>query len=101
MRTPSFSLVLAALIVLTSVSASRPAAAQPVSPQAVQGGDLRIVWEVKNRFRLFRQEKDFQLHVAALTGRSVLASEQANRTGRAPSSRHTASSGGLMQLPVV
>jgi hypothetical protein len=76
MRIPSFSRVLAALIVLASVSAARPAAAQPVSPQAVQGGDLRIVWEVKNRFRLFRQEKDFQLHVAALTGRSVLASEQ-------------------------
>src|SRR5947199_776485 len=32
-----------------------------------QGGDsaLRIDWEVKNRFRLFRSEADFQRHVAA------------------------------------
>jgi hypothetical protein len=59
-----------------------PAAAQSVEPnppsgaEAQSSGDLHISWEVKNRFRLFRQEKDFQLHVDALSGRSVLAAEQ-------------------------
>src|SRR5438045_3961431 len=38
--------------------------------------DLRIVWEVKNRFRLFRREADFQRHVAAQSIKSVLAAEQ-------------------------
>ena len=36
----------------------------------------RIDWEVKNRFRLFRDEKDFHRHVAATSGRSILAAEQ-------------------------
>src|SRR5690348_833524 len=48
------------------------AAAQPV-PDA---GTARIVWQVKNRFRLFRADRDFLLQVEALQGRSVLASEQ-------------------------
>ena len=38
--------------------------------------DLRITWEVKNRFRLFRKEADFLKHVAALSAKSVLAAEQ-------------------------
>jgi len=44
------------------------------------GGDLRIGWEVKNRFRLFRKEADFQRQVAADRGDGVLASER--RLGR-------------------
>jgi hypothetical protein len=44
--------------------------AQP-SPE----GDLRIAWEVKNRFRLFRNEPDFERHVAAHQGDGVLAAE--------------------------
>lgn len=47
-----------------------PAAAQPVD------GELAIAWEVTNRFRLFRNEADFQRHVAARTGDGVLAAEQ-------------------------
>src|SRR5262245_37712061 len=39
-------------------------------------GPLQISWEVRNRFRLFREERDFLLHVEAGRGRSVLASEQ-------------------------
>jgi hypothetical protein len=39
-------------------------------------GVLRIDWEVKNRFRLFRNEADFQRHVAAARGDGVLAAEQ-------------------------
>jgi hypothetical protein len=38
--------------------------------------DLHIVWEVKNRFRLFRREADFLKHVAAQSIKSVLAAEQ-------------------------
>ncbi len=38
--------------------------------------DPRLVWEVKNRFRLFREEKDFQLHVDAMRGRNIVQAEQ-------------------------
>jgi lysophospholipase L1-like esterase len=38
---------------------------------------LQISWEVRNRFRLFREERDFLLHAEAGRGRSVLAAEQA------------------------
>src|SRR5947207_5984506 len=40
------------------------------------GSALRIDWEVKNRFRLFRSEADFQRHVAAYRDDGVLAAEQ-------------------------
>jgi hypothetical protein len=36
----------------------------------------RIEWEVKNRFRLFRSERDFQRHVAAYRADGVLAAER-------------------------
>ncbi|KJC55649.1 signal peptide protein [Bradyrhizobium sp. LTSPM299] len=42
-----------------------------------QDAPLQISWEVRNRFRLFREERDFRLHVESGLGRSVLASEQA------------------------
>ena len=38
---------------------------------------MQISWEVRNRFRLFREERDFLLHTESARGRSVLASEQA------------------------
>ena len=38
---------------------------------------MQISWEVRNRFRLFREERDFQLHADVARGRSILASEQA------------------------
>src|SRR5689334_1395253 len=41
------------------------------------GGALQISWEVRNRFRLFREERDFLLHTESGRGRSVLAAEQA------------------------
>ena len=40
-------------------------------------GALQITWEVRNRFRLFREERDFLLHTESARGRSILASEQA------------------------
>jgi hypothetical protein len=38
--------------------------------------DASVSWEVKNRFRLFRDEKDFNRHLAAESGRSILEAEQ-------------------------
>ncbi len=46
------------------------AVAQPAGADAI-----RIVWEVKNRFRLFRNEADFVRQVAASRGGGVLAAE--------------------------
>ena len=46
-------------------------------PQATPDSPLQISWEVRNRFRLFREERDFLLHAESARGRSVLASEQA------------------------
>lgn len=50
----------------------------PVRPVSAQGAapSLQISWEVRNRFRLFREERDFQLQLDALRNRTVLASEQ-------------------------
>ena len=39
-------------------------------------GDYHIVWEVKNRFRLFRNEADFLRQVAASRGDGILAAER-------------------------
>ena len=51
---------------------SQPATAQPATDSSLQ-----ISWEVRNRFRLFREERDFQLQVEALRNGSVLAAEDA------------------------
>lgn len=57
----------------------REAAAQiSLTPTADTG--MQISWEVRNRFRLFREERDFKLQVEALSGRSILTSEQALAT---------------------
>lgn len=65
------SLALAALFINLSV-------ALPVSPAAAQtASPMQISWEVRNRFRLFREERDFLLHTDAGRGRTVLAAEQA------------------------
>ena len=85
-----FRPVLVVLCALAAVSA-QPAAAQtpiqsPGAPAPAAGPlqilpptlstEMRITWEVKNRFRLFRKEADFLKHVAALSAKSILASEQ-------------------------
>ena len=56
-----------------------PAAAQDAAaqPTTAPDGSMQIAWEVRNRFRLFREERDFLLHTDSARGRSVLASEQA------------------------
>jgi hypothetical protein len=40
------------------------------------GGAPRIEWEVKNRFRPFRSEADFQRHADAMRSDGVLAAER-------------------------
>jgi hypothetical protein len=67
------SIIICALLVaaLTALPA-RWAAAQGAADAPVQ-----ISWEVRNRFRLFREERDFLLHTESAKGRSILASEQA------------------------
>src|ERR1700681_3963892 len=67
------SMISAALLasVLAALSASWAEA------QTAADAPLQISWEVRNRFRLFREERDFLLHTDAGRGRSVLAAEQA------------------------
>jgi len=48
-----------------------------VAAQGVPDGPMQISWEVRNRFRLFREERDFLLHTESSRGRSILGSEQA------------------------
>ncbi len=45
--------------------------------QAAADAPMQISWEVRNRFRLFREERDFLLHTESARGRSILASEEA------------------------
>src|SRR5262245_31101331 len=60
------------LIALSFLTWSAPAAHAELGPAVAP----QIQWEVKNRFRLFRNEADFQRHVAAHRGESVLAAER-------------------------
>ena len=73
-------------IIACALLAGAPAAlpaqwvAAQTAPAAVQGAPdnpMQISWEVRNRFRLFREERDFLLHAENAQGRSILASEQA------------------------
>lgn len=53
----------------------------PPQQAAAQDADaIQISWEVRNRFRLFREERDFLLQVESARNRSILASEQALET---------------------
>src|SRR5260370_26109629 len=67
------AMIAAALLacVLAALSASWAEA------QTAADAPLQISWEVRNRFRLFREERDFLLQTDAERGRSVLAAEQA------------------------
>ena len=63
--------VLGLIAIAFSISCGAAAHAEPRG-----AGTAHIEWEVKNRFRLFRNEADFQRHVAATRNDSVLAAEQ-------------------------
>ena len=75
---------MAAILLRSMLSVALVAAALAgISTSAAQAqtsggyGPLQISWEVRNRFRLFREERDFLLHAESARGRSVLAAEQA------------------------
>jgi lysophospholipase L1-like esterase len=65
-------LAIAGLVALLVTATSDRAPAQLVTPDT----PLRISWEVKNRFRMFRNEADFQRHLAAERGDGVLGAER-------------------------
>ena len=65
----------AAALLLFSVLPAPESAAQSANASPASG-ELRVVWEVKNRFRLFRNEADFRKHVAADSGDGVLTAER-------------------------
>jgi lysophospholipase L1-like esterase len=50
---------------------------QWTAAQRAPDAPMQISWEVRNRFRLFREERDFLLHTESARGRSILSSEQA------------------------
>jgi lysophospholipase L1-like esterase len=50
--------------------------ARPAAGQEPGAGEPAIQWEVKNRFRLFRRERDFLRHVAAFGTDGILAAEE-------------------------
>jgi hypothetical protein len=49
----------------------------PATTQVAPDNAMQISWQVRNRFRLFREERDFLLHTDSARNRSVLASEDA------------------------
>src|SRR5262249_30140634 len=49
---------------------------QAVHAQPAAGAAPHIEWEVKSRFRLFRNEADFERHAAAMRSGGVLAAER-------------------------
>src|SRR6185312_3076321 len=49
---------------------------QAVAQSAADTDAMRISWKVRDRFRLFRDERGFRVHVQSLQGRSILAGEQ-------------------------
>jgi len=58
---------------------SAPATAQsgPAAAQGAPDSPMQISWEVRNRFRLFREERDFLLHTDSARNQTILGSEQA------------------------
>jgi lysophospholipase L1-like esterase len=71
------SIILGALLMGALGAWPAPRAAAQPSAQGAPDAPMQISWEVRNRFRLFREERDFLLHTESARGRSVLASEQA------------------------
>src|SRR5690348_13455833 len=65
----------AGLLALLCLPAAPTRAQLQILPNQI-ATDVTISWEVKNRFRLFRDEKDFNRHLAAESRRTILAAEQ-------------------------
>ena len=69
-----FAIALGALPAQWAAAQTAPVAA-PSTPDAVSDGAMQISWEVRNRFRLFREERDFKLHTDSARAGNILASE--------------------------
>ncbi|HEY3680519.1 MAG TPA: hypothetical protein VGL45_17520 [Bradyrhizobium sp.] len=54
-----------------------PTAAAPAAVESAPDSPIQITWEVRNRFRLFREERDFKLHTDSARAGNILASEDA------------------------
>jgi lysophospholipase L1-like esterase len=67
--------IIIACALLAAALAALPT--QRARAQTAPDAALQISWEVRNRFRLFREERDFLLHAESARDRSILASEQA------------------------
>jgi hypothetical protein len=67
--------------ILTGALIAGALAVAPMPAALAQGATadapMQISWEVRNRFRLFREERDFNLHVDAMRDRSILSAEDA------------------------
>ena len=74
---PIFNLVPAVLLLASLCAFPTPRAAAQTAPDAGVQTPMQISWEVRNRFRLFREERDFLIHAETLRNQSVLASEDA------------------------
>jgi hypothetical protein len=73
---PIFWLIRAALLLGSLCAWPAPWAAAQTAVTAPDA-PMQISWEVRNRFRLFREERDFLIHTETLRGGSILGSEQA------------------------
>lgn len=70
-----------AFLLVAALGTSFQHSARAQTPPSLQpGADMQISWEVRNRFRLFREERDFLLQADSLRGQSILTSEQALET---------------------
>jgi hypothetical protein len=80
--------IAACSVLLLAHCLGAPAVGQPAgdpTPQTTPQSAPHIVWEVKSRFRLFRNERDFERQLAAHRGDGVLAAEE--RLARASDGR--------------
>jgi lysophospholipase L1-like esterase len=74
------AIILGALLVGALGALPAPKAAAQASPAAAPtspDAPMQISWEVRNRFRLFREERDFLLHTDSARGSGILGAEQA------------------------
>lgn len=78
MRALSLAALAALLAGHAMSAAAQSAAPTSILPPKAQAAatELRIEWEVKNRFRLFKRDEDFQRHVAAYRSDGILAAER-------------------------
>jgi len=69
--------IVAATGLMLAICARSTGLAQAIAPAVEPATGVAITWSVVNRFRLFRDERDFRRHADAMQGRTVLEAEQA------------------------